>query len=91
MNKYTQTTKTSTSANPARRRKTEGYNSATLHAKRDSRRIEAEDRQRACEALTLQERLARIDARRGASAREWERLTGDRLKGGSDRSKFNLS
>jgi hypothetical protein len=57
------------------RKKIAGYSSATLHAKRDSKRREAEARQRSYDALTLDEKLEAIADRPGTSARELARLT----------------
>lgn len=74
MNKYTKTSTSSTSTTGARRVKTAGYNSATLHAKRDRKRQEAEARQRECSQRTTEERLMNIASRRGKSEREAVRL-----------------
>jgi hypothetical protein len=59
---------------PGRRLRTEGYSNATLHAKRDRKRSEAEARQRSYKALTRDEKLALCEDRRGKSAREVARL-----------------
>ena len=80
MNKYTSQTKSGTSTTTSggsRRVKTEGYRSATLHAKRDRKRQEAEARQRECDSRTLKERMdlcRRRPGRPGDSSREFKRL-----------------
>jgi len=77
MNKYTSQTKSGTSTTTSggsRRVKTEGYCSATLHAKRDRKRQEAEARQRECDGLDLDQRVTRIYSRPGQSNREFKRL-----------------
>lgn len=50
------------------------YNSTVLWAKRNQRRIEAEDRQVDHSALTLKEKLDKAKSRRGDSKREVARL-----------------
>ena len=83
MNKYTSQTKsgtsTTTSGRPSRV-KTAGYCSATLHAKRDLKRQEAEARQRECDGLDLDQRVTRVYSRPGQSKRELKRLLRDGTK-----------
>jgi hypothetical protein len=55
-------------------KKTEGYSSATLHAKRNSRRQDAEARHRLYDQLTSIEQIALCDSRRGQSKREVARI-----------------
>jgi hypothetical protein len=45
-----------------------------MKKRRDQRRAEARERQRACDRLTVDERLARLDARGFAAVRERLRL-----------------
>lgn len=54
--------------------KKNGYSSATLHAKRNQRRIDAEKRDCAYQSLTVKDRLDRVNRRRGQSKRETSRL-----------------
>lgn len=70
--------------------KKNGYSFAKQRARRDRRRQEAEKRADYLGTLNLKERLNLVNSRRGASAREWERLTGEQLKSGADRALFNL-
>lgn len=59
----------------ARPVKTEGYCSDILHAKRDRKRREAQERQREHDALTLDQRLFLCcHERRGSSGREAARI-----------------
>jgi hypothetical protein len=58
-----------------KRGKTNGYNSHTLHKKRDNRRFEAEVRNEEYQALSVKDRLKRVKSRRGESKKETERLT----------------
>ena len=56
------------------RGKTNGYNSTTLHAKRNRKRQEAEARKREHDTLTLNEKIEKARSRRGESKREIARL-----------------
>lgn len=55
------------------RGKTGGYNSSTLHAKRNRKRLEAEARQQEHASLTLQEKIEKARSR-GGSNKEINRL-----------------
>jgi Spy/CpxP family protein refolding chaperone len=89
-NKYA-TSNTSTSATPARRVKINGYSHAKADARKATRRDEAEARADAQARLTPAARLAKVNGRRGSSAREWERLTGDIIhRDPATRAQFNL-
>ena len=57
-----------------KRGKTNGYNSAHLHAKRNRKRSEAEARQREHYTLSLSEKIEKARSRRGESKRELARL-----------------
>ena len=57
-----------------RKGKTNGYCSDTLHAKRDRKRKEAEDRYYANESLTIKQRLTKCSKRPGESKKEVARL-----------------
>lgn len=57
-----------------KRGKTNGYNSAHLHAKRNRKRQEAEARKREHDTLTLNEKIDKARSRRGESKREIARL-----------------
>jgi hypothetical protein len=56
------------------RKKTNGYSSNFLHAKRDWKRKHAEERQADYKALTIEARIAQATGRRGESKRELARL-----------------
>lgn len=58
-----------------KRGKTNGYNNAKLHAKRNRKFEEACDRQADHNTLTIQEKIAKAKSRRGNSTREIARLT----------------
>lgn len=58
-----------------KRGKTNGYNSAHLHAKRNRKRQEAEARQREHDTLTLHAKIEKARSRRGESKREIARPT----------------
>lgn len=66
--------KNSNETKTPKRGKTNGYNSATLHAKRNRKRQEAESRQREHDTLTLNEKIEKARSRRGESKREIARL-----------------
>lgn len=51
------------------------YSSATLHAKRNAMRMEAESRQRDYDKLTVDQKVKLAQSRRGKSKREITRLT----------------
>lgn len=57
-----------------KRGKTEGYSNAKMHAKRNRKRIEAEQRQDEHDSLTIQEKIAKALKRPGSSKREVARL-----------------
>lgn len=57
-----------------KRGKTNGYNSAHLHAKRNRKRQEAQSRKREHDTLTLNEKIEKARSRRGESKREIARL-----------------
>lgn len=57
-----------------KRGKTNGYSSATLHAKRNRKRSEAEARKREHDTLTINEKIEKARSRRGESKREIARL-----------------
>jgi hypothetical protein len=57
-----------------KRGKTNGYNSAHLHAKHNRKRQEAADRQREHDSLTINEKIEKLRSRRGDSKRELARL-----------------
>lgn len=57
------------------RGKTNGYNSAKIHAKRNRKRSEAESRKYDHDSLSIQEKIAKAKSRRGESKREIARLT----------------
>ncbi len=78
--KYPQSQSVTSTGAPATRKGRESYCSATLHAKRDSRRIEAEARDRAYQALTVKERIKLVKSR-GGSVRELDRLINKLSKG----------
>ena len=71
--KYPQNQSVTSTGAPSLRTGRKDYCSATLHAKRNSRRIEAEARDRAYQALTVPERIKMVTAR-GGSVRELARL-----------------
>ena len=56
------------------RGKTNGYHSEKLWAKRDQKRREPLDRQAEHDSLTVQEKIAKAQSRRGASKKEIARL-----------------
>lgn len=66
--------------------KTEGrrgrtvYNSTKLHAKRDRKRREAEDRQMDYDKLSLAQKIKRVESHPGESKRELARLTAELAK-----------
>lgn len=66
--------KNSNETKPVKRGKTNGYNSAHLHAKRNRKRQEAEARQQEHDTLTINEKIDKARARRGESNREIARL-----------------
>lgn len=70
--------------------KTEGYSQDKADAKRDRKRQEAEARQAAHDALTAEEKFAKTNSRRGASARESERLGGVQIVPSDLRALYNL-
>jgi hypothetical protein len=57
------------------RGKTNGYNSAHLHAKRNRKRSETEARKREHDSLSIKEKIVKAKSRRGESKREIARLT----------------
>lgn len=66
--------KNSNETKTVKRGKTNGYNSAHLHAKRNRKRQEAEARQQEHDTLTLNEKIEKARSRRGESKRELARL-----------------
>ena len=68
----TVTTSTSTgdSSKGASKRKVNGYHSEKLHANWDKKRQEAKSRQRHYDGLTVKQRIALAQSRRGNSKRE---------------------
>lgn len=56
--------------------KVAGYSNATLHAKRDSKRIAAGRRSAEWDKLTATEKMASLRIRRGDSVRQLLRLKG---------------
>ena len=68
-------------------RKTAGYSSVKLQAKRKRKAFEAIDRQVEYEALSVQERLTLAQSRRGESKREVARLQALLTKKGSNVNK----
>lgn len=56
--------------------KTAGYSNATLHTKRQQRRIDAECRQDKWDALTSEQKIDSLRIRRGDSVRQLLRLEG---------------
>jgi len=74
--KYPQTgsSKTSSTSTPNSRKKTAGYCSDRLHAKRDQRRREADARQARYDALSLEDRLRLCHTRPGQTIRERARI-----------------
>jgi len=65
--------------NEGRPIKKAGYSHAKADARRDAKRQQAEARQRAHEALTVEEKLAKCEARAGYSRQERRRLTATRV------------
>jgi hypothetical protein len=61
-------------AKSPKRGKTNGYNSAHLHAKHNRKRQEADSRQQEHNTLTLNEKIDKVRSRRGNSKRELARL-----------------
>lgn len=57
-----------------KRGKTNGYSSAKLHAKRDQKRLEAEQRQAKYDKLSVNQKIVQAVKRRGLSKREVTRL-----------------
>ncbi len=57
-----------------KRGKTNGYTSATLNAKRNRKRQEAEARQREHDSLTVEQKITKALKRQGSSKREVSRL-----------------
>lgn len=62
--------KNSNEVKAVKRGKTNGYNSAHLHAKRNRKRQEADARQLEHDSLTLNEKIEKARSRRGESKRE---------------------
>ena len=71
-------------------KKTEGYTQIKADARRDRKRQEAEERQAAHDALTAEEKFAKVDGRCGASARESERISGEQVIPNDLRALYNL-
>ncbi len=68
-------TRTNTEEKPNRMGgKTEGYNSTVLHANRQRKRDDAEERLSVWEKLTPKQQLACISTRRGESKRQVARI-----------------
>jgi len=57
------------------KRKTNGYNSTKLQARRAQRREEAAERNAVYQNLTVEQRISAIQRRRGNSRKELERIT----------------
>jgi hypothetical protein len=57
-----------------KRGKTNGYNSAHIHAKRNRKRQEADARQQEHDSLTINEKIEKAQSHRGKSKRELTRL-----------------
>jgi len=70
--KYPQNTKVAAEGESGKKRKS--YSSVKLHAKRDRKRKEANERQKVYAALSIKERIARAKSHRGNSFRELARL-----------------
>jgi hypothetical protein len=70
--------------------KTEGYSHDKADARRDRKRQEAEARQAAHDPLTIEEKFAKTNTRRGASARESERISGEQVVPSDLRALYNL-
>lgn len=70
--KYPQTSVSTTSSTGAPRKGRDSYSSHHLHAKRNRKRQEAEDRQSTYDALTLKEKFATLIP--GGSKRQLRRL-----------------
>lgn len=58
-----------------RNRKTNGYKSGVLRAKRNQKRLEAEQRQKAYSKLSFADKVKLIDSRPGYSKREMARIS----------------
>lgn len=72
--KYTTTVTTVTTDGKPKQGKVNGYHSEKLHAAKDKRRQEAKARQRHYESLTIKQRIALAQSRRGNSEKEQNRL-----------------
>jgi hypothetical protein len=71
-----ETNKTNTETKtPSRHGKQNGYSNATLHAKRDAKRKEAESRQFEYDSLTVNEKVEKAKSQRGNNSKVLKKLS----------------